>query len=547
MAAAWKAVPAKDRNRDFADLIRDLERRFPVTRWVAGNDGVHLWPIVRLHLYNSFFDSQFFAGESVRAGTIRLGDVVRLTRKVLGSLAGYSRARLVDAKHSQKIDCRYDVLCLNYHTYMTLVGGSWYSRLVDPIVLGLSNKGLSCLMLTAGYEYAVPRASEAVFIQPQLAMHRLRGILSGEAETECRTELTELETYVRASSLFSASFELVAPVARHLKQLQAISRYFKRVLSVTAPSAVFVTCWYNTESMACILACHELGIPSIDVQHGSQGDAHIAYGQWNSVPPEGYELLPTLFWCWSESEVTAIRRWCAGLPVHQPVVAGNLFLERWVSGQDAMVRSYDKLLASLKESSNNRAHILYTLNGVTKNELGTLLEVIDGINRSGIEAHFWVRLHPVTIDQKDRVRRALTEHAVENVDVENATRLPLYAILRHVDLHVTEFSSVVLEAESFQVPSVLIGELGVLGVQEQIDSGWAVPVDSMRELVDAVKEELSQRSPRAARRVSPVGSSVSAIDRLVDYVSEHKHGAGVRDLVRLYEGDAVESGDGQTA
>ena len=99
----------------------------------------------------------------------------------------------------------------------------------------------------------------------------------------------------------------------------AIASYFKRVLARVRPKLVFVTCWYATESMACILACNELGIPSIDIQHGIQ-EFHVAYARWNRVPNGGYELLPTYFWCWSEAEASVIRGWAGDLSAHQPIV-----------------------------------------------------------------------------------------------------------------------------------------------------------------------------------------------------------------------------------
>jgi len=510
-SAGWTEVSRK--NQEFTNFVCGMETNFPVDRWMV--DGVHVWPIVRLHLYYSFFDFQFFATEPVRAGVIKPMDVARLGFRVFRSLWRFISATISDSDNCLRPNGQYDVLFLNYNTYMTLLNGSWYSRVCDPFIEQLSEKGMTSLMLTGGYDYSIPRFTKSVFIQPHLVMHRLWGMVGRSSGNDALVELREIEAHAKASGLFSESFALVAPIERHLRQIRGIACYFKRILTSTRPKAVFVTCYYGTESMACILACNELGIPTIDIQHGSQGAFHVGYGQWNRVPPLGYELLPTFFWCWGESEAAAIREWSASLPVHQPMVGGNLFLERWVAGNDDTVRAYDKILADLKRPNRDRVHILYTLNGCTKDELKAMVDILDAVNRSGLESFFWVRLHPISLDQKSLVRRTLEESGIRNADVENSTVLPLYAILRHVDVHMTEFSSVVIEAESFHVPSV-IGELGVVSFRDQIATGWAVTAQSTPEWVQGIRLQLDRRATLAARRRQSVGAAPEAFDHLLD-------------------------------
>ena len=68
-------------------------------------------------------------------------------------------------------------------------------------------------------------------------------------------------------------------------------------------------------------------------------------------------------------------------------MGGNLFLERWVSGADETVRAYDRLIAKLKEPSKGKVHILYTLNGCTKDELKAMADIIDAVNK-GLQMPF---------------------------------------------------------------------------------------------------------------------------------------------------------------
>lgn len=502
------------KNNAFMNLLNHFEATFPVDQWTV--DGVDAWPVARLHLYYSFFPYQYFAREPARGAVIRPLDLARVGLRVLRSLSSYVRATLGDAAHRQSSDHQYDAMFLNYNTYMMALDGAWYSRVCDPLIAQLSTRGRSSLMLTGGYEYSVPRHTKSVFIQPQLVMHRLAGMAARVGSRQSMPELAEIEDQAKSSGLFSKSFKLAGPVEATIKQIRAIARYFRGRLSVVQPKVVFITCWYSTESLACILACHQLGIPCVDIQHGSQG-FHVGYARWNRVPASGYNLLPTFFWCWSSTEASSIQEWSARLPTHQPVVGGNLFLERWVRGQDDTVLAYDATMDALKVQSGREIHVLCSMNGSTKDEIGTLAEVIDAANKSGLTAYFWVRMHPIALDQKDEVRTTFSARGITNFDVDNGTMLPLYALLRNVDVHITTFSSVVIEAQAFGVPSV-ISELGVINFPQQISSGWAIAARTIPEWVSGITHQLSRRNALSTDDSQSSGSSEKVLDELLESI-----------------------------
>jgi glycosyltransferase involved in cell wall biosynthesis len=501
-------------NHEFMKLLGELESRFPVDEWMV--DSVRVWPIARIHLYYGFFEHQYFGERPVRAGIVRVADLPRLARRLGRSAWRYLQCSITDFRNTHHRNRPHDALFLNYHTYMTLLDGRWYSRVCDPLVEQLAETGVSSLMLTGGYEYATPRFTKSRFIQPHLLLHRLLGMAAKRPQQDAPAMLRDIEAHAKASGLFSPSFSLAAPVEHHARQIMGIARYFKQVLSEVRPKVVFVTCWYGTESMACLLACNELGIPAIDIQHGSQ-DFHVAYDRWNRVPATGYELMPTFFWCWSESEASIIRAWSSQLPVHHPIVGGNPFLDRWIAGNDETVRAYDRFLTRLKEASRKKVQILYTLNGSTKDEIKTIVDIVEAVNQSGIDSHFWIRLHPIALDQKDLVRQRLAAHGLRNVDVENATTLPLYAILRHMDVHITEFSSVVIEAQAFGVPSVT-GEQGIIWFPNQVANGWAVMAGSVPEWVNGIRLQLNRRKGLAETLAGSRASSVRALEGILELV-----------------------------
>jgi sugar phosphate isomerase/epimerase len=82
-------------------------------------------------------------------------------------------------------------------------------------------------------------------------------------------------------------------------------------------------------------------------------------------------------------------------------------------------------------------------------------KIFDLIRESPSAWRWWLRLHPCRLHEREEIRSVLTERGLHNVLLDQATDLPLYALLRHMDVHLTEWSSVLLEAESFGVPSVV--------------------------------------------------------------------------------------------
>jgi hypothetical protein len=510
-------------------LINEIDGKFPVNRWVI--DSVHVWPLIRFHLYFSFFTQNVSKkvvlppplGNYEEDGLGRFQDLNRVAVNILRSFWKLACARVMDSSNSLSVNKHFDVLLLNYSTYMTKVDGLWYSKLCDPFVSYLSKKGMSCLMLTGGYECYTPRFTKSVFIQPYLTIFRMIGMLSCHSKHENFKELKGLNDYVKSSGLFLESFSLIEPVIKRIKQIKAIAKYFKMILRKTKPKIVFVSCYYSTESMGLILACHRLGIPSIDIQHGLQGDLHVAYAGWNHLPDKGYELLPKIFWCWSEAEASTIERWSKyHSSVHRPVVGGNLFINQWLAGDNVVVKDYDKIMVELKASNQDRIHILFSLNGNTENELIKMIKTIKGINKSGLRCFFWVRLHPVTVGQKEDVRKILIKSEINNIELDNATELPLYAILRHIDIHITEFSSVIIEAESFYVPSIVVNKMGVENFPNQFLSGWAISAYEIEEVINGIKLQLKRRLLFKETKYNLESKEDKAFDYLLGLISLKK-------------------------
>jgi hypothetical protein len=312
-------------------------------------------------------------------------------------------------------------------------------------------------------------------VQPALDVAILRSI--GAPGGSRRLDLPgfdELERAARAEGLDTTDATRSA-IARQIRQLRRASGTFEAVLRRTRPELGFVVD-YGIASMAFNLACARVGIPSIEIQHGVQGPFHWAYARWSALPPGGYELLPTSFWVWSSEEAAVIEEWSAPvLPRHRAVPGGNLWLDAWRELTSEAVRAVDERVRAAKQRAPGERHVLVpmqTRHG-DRTSLGPFLAAI----AARPTWRWWIRAHPgMSTEEAARAKRILGEVPGARLELE-ASELPLYAVLRHVDAVATMASSVVIEASEMGVPSV-ITDADVAGHYESaIAAGWARVAD----------------------------------------------------------------------
>jgi hypothetical protein len=293
--------------------------------------------------------------------------------------------------------------------------------------------------------------------------------------------------------------------------------YFKQKIIANSPLLGFCANYADWAGMAFNLACRETGIISVDVQHGIQNDFHGAYGRWLKVPEGGYELLPKVFWCWSEDESNTIEKWSKGFEsFHRPIVGGNPWLTKWLVDDDVLVRAYDSRISRIKKTESKPIHILYTL------QLEMIPEwVLRAISQSSVDCFWWIRIHPTQVHQRERVLELIKKHNLKNVELDEATALPLYALLRHMDVHVTAWSTTVIEASIFGVRSIVIHEFGVDLFEKQIRSEVAISAFNPNDLVQGVKAQ-SKKVKGFTRKRNSEAEICEGVRLLLDEIQDRQ-------------------------
>jgi hypothetical protein len=285
---------------------------------------------------------------------------------------------------------------------------------------------------------------------------------------------------------------------RDLRMVACSARLYEAWLRHATPRLVVLDCWYGRESMGMALAAHRLGIPVVDLQHGVQGHGHPAYAGWSPPPAGGYEVFPDRFWVWGEWDAESLVRNNPGAIAPENVtVVGQRWLTGWNDGGD---RRHTSAVERVDRLQDGRRAILVTLQpGVPYHAV-----LLPLIAETPLHWRWWVRLHGRMGDDATRLETELCRATRRSVEVREATRLPLPALMRACSWHVTGFSTCALEALAFGIPTLLLHPSGEHAYARFVEKQVMWPHQSSRESCSLLGDGSPQLSAACRRAARPV-------------------------------------------
>jgi len=245
------------------------------------------------------------------------------------------------------------------------------------------------------------------------------------------------------------------------------ARIFEKILRVLGPRAFFLSVYYHPVGMAWMLACRWAGVTSIDLQHGRLGPFEGRYTQMTAAPPDGYHLMPDHVWCWGAQTKHDIdvdkNPACAR---HGGLIGGNPWLYKWRYGDAAGLEPPEA--AAFAARTKGKRRILVSLQPLDS-PIGP--ELLKAMQQSPPDWLWLLRMHPLRKHTMPEIATILEKAGLRNVELEAATSLPLFSLLKLVEHHVTVFSSVAVEAAAFGIRTSLLGEEGPTALAPQMKLG----------------------------------------------------------------------------
>lgn len=436
-----------------AALIAKLnlwERKYPVETWMI--EGVHIWPILKKEI---FFYSYRKVNESPLKVKIRKTSPLK---RIFNKISKKPKAWLL-LKRFKINEVKF--LFSGAPSHRVSWENSQFNRYFDPIMDYLASKGENSYLLEYNkVELKDVYKSTQVFNLIEVLPIFARRINFDKSWGNLKLSKSFTDFLKEMLEEISLTEEVLKNTfLRNVQGVLSWAALYEYFLKITKAEYIFGLCYYSGAIFGMNLAAKKLGVVSIDMQHGGQGDLHFAY-QFGKIPLGGYNILPGKFWVWDNLSFEQILKWTENKN-HFPILGGNPWIEFLRDDFEGQIYL------------ENKPMILFTLQPLNPIIEDYFLEVI---SLTCQKYNWWLRLHPrMTKEEVTFLNLKLVEFKIKGfVNIEDASKEPLPLLLKECHLHVSKYSGSIAEAALMQIPSLIIDEIGIKSFEDLIDSKAAV-------------------------------------------------------------------------
>jgi hypothetical protein len=412
---------------DILDFINRIELDLKPQDWKV--EGIDIWPILRISIY---YELSMKILNSRNITKNKLKKIARVLSAISYSFNNYK--------------VKSTVLFVSDGISYINIFDKLYERFCDPLIEILEEENISWEKWDIANELSLEKHFKSNSINRPLDLLILKSKLTKPYHKYKNIKFIDiLCDYIKNNT--TSFLWNTTSIQNKINAICLMVNWYKKQLIHNETKLVLLVSYYSDRGMALIKACKDLGIKTADIQHGIQGELHAAYGNWLDLPLNGYNTIPDTFLVWSEDEAMLNKN---------SVIIGNVFESKW-HACDGLANRFDDVVVSISKKLKANKNILFTVQyGIEYTS-----KQFELIKNTQYEFNWFIRLHPVmSNNDKESFIHLLQQNGIENYEIKSSTFLPLYALLRNVNVHITHSSSTVIEALNFQVPSLLIDNYG---------------------------------------------------------------------------------------
>jgi hypothetical protein len=484
------------------DLINEFEEAFEVDKWEI--NGVHIWPMVRLPLIYSWERYLMYPD----------GEIDQKFRSINKKIADeaskfFNGLKMLIKNKNISNDFNPDVGIWAYDIDRIPILDRDYSVFSDAFADIEKYNGLKVLSVDLTLKHSYSRFYHGIDITLSHFFNRyIARFNSSIKDTELSFCLSAPKEWCQLKGLPFCELEK-RKIVNNYSLMDKLKEQYLLIINRFKLKATMKVCWYGVEGMSLAWASRERGIPCFDLQHGLAGASQSrAYCRWNKLPKDGYKIMPSGYWCWSEDDAKAIEKWSKGnTPEIQTIVGGNLWQRLWIE-KKYPENFYDAKLLNAKLLGTDNIKILFTLQDECIPKL-----LIELLNKSPTNWDWWIRCHPGFLDYIDTIDEQLKQY--NNVDTKLNSCSPLPLILQHVDVHITAWSAVVLDANNFGINSIVYHPSAKLLFKDSIDLEDVYYIDNAADIIKIINTSFQKLRSKYSKIKYPSFANV---------LSKYKHG-----------------------
>ena len=447
---------------DYNNQLYQFTKRYNVNSFKLGDE--YIWPYIRNHMLVNLY-ATWRGRESYKQlnplalSTAHFSKFTQYTRD-------YSMAS-IDAKPFDNLENEEaDILFICQHSGFgrTEIDGEIYHRLIDPLF-----EAASTITSSKKIEFISNPNTNFIDIWHKYKYKTL-SILPPEFQ---KVGYYNRCTYDESFFInFKGLFKTQIPVNRHI--LNSVVDYemhtrewMLTVLKQIKPKVIFLTSFHYHASL--ISAADELGILTIDIQHGLQAGDGILYNHHEEIPEKGYQSYPDYFAVWGNKELKNIER---NFPNkgHKAILLGNPWLDK-LEEFEYEFPSY----VTEKLDSEKRLIGLIVLQDQEK-----IQDLYKNIIKSTEDQVFWlVRHHPTSrkfFKAYDFINGLINDQVLidESIDQANIT-----ALFDKVNFTLSEGSALAYEASQYGIKNFVFSDYAAKNFSDEIETDSFYYIDDV--------------------------------------------------------------------
>lgn len=440
--------------KDQVQIITNIEKNVPVN--LLSYKNTTIWPIVRLLIWQNIFDGPQTSGNSHKK------------KSTLKRLAKFLNRFLTKKNHYIKSDA---VFLVAPNERRAQVDNKYYSPFSNSLQDLLIKMNVSSATLDLDKK-KLPVYGNTYFLDKETIDSPIRRQLIKVWNKYFSKSEDDIVGWNQLISYMQATCpEHIPSKSQVINYCENVFRYeniFIRILKKIKPKIAFLVCYYHPAAMGYIKACRNLGIKTVEVQHGDQ---YGMYRDWTNLPENGYELLPTMWWCWGKESADKINEWSNPVhPEHKAFVGGNPWVSRFVNSAPKNIS---------KNKKNGIINVLVALTSMPY----SVENVISAITNSADSTSWTIRPHPAMMNQAEKFSK------LKNTTIQNPSLVPLFETLQNANFIITPCSTVAYEALVFKVHPIITHPDGLEKFQSYIQKGYFSYAETGSEIIEILQKD----------------------------------------------------------
>lgn len=284
-----------------------------------------------------------------------------------------------------------------------------------------------------------------------------------------KAELISISNYIKK---FKA---LDKGLIKNIDNFFALKLFFRILLIINKPKRVFVKSFDNLHSFSLIGAANELGIETIEYQHGQQGENSLRYSNWNNIPIEGFKTIPKIFWLWEEIFENKFSKWISSQEFHKTYVGVNVWAQHYSKYIDLGKIDITK--------TPGKSNVLFCLQFIS------IPKIIIDVMKNSQDIIWYLRLHPRHKNDIQKLYKILNQNKIslQNIEIELSNDLKLEELITNMDYVISGYSTVLYEAYILGKKAITIDSIGKEAYKEFIKRKLIYYASNAEKLISLLK------------------------------------------------------------